>query len=490
MIFRFFKEKKLATQIWIILGLILGIFSVLLTLFVPTVLRYSFTKETYARLEDHQEFIIKYQNEFFADQGFTSGLKPFFPFSPSGEEKPKRLPFPHPEENANHPPLSFRIIEHLFLDTKGNIQKEIGRKNVSLDFIEALRGNIKKQRLKKKRYQTKIDQEIYFYVISSIELAGKEGYLVSYLEGKYRDNLVADVFFKIIQVIGVTLIISWIASIFIARNLTKPLTQLQQNVKVIAEKNWNHSVILERGDEIGQLSETIDWMREQLVEYNKKQQSFLQEVSHELKTPVMVIKSYVQSINDGIFPKDSLENSLEVIAEETVRLEKRVHFLLGHTKYEYLSKHQVKEIEFNLAELIRKTVSNFKWRSLDIDWKIDLEPTIINGDKEKLRIALENLLDNQVRYAKSVIAIKLAKSEVLPGKDVENNLLYTLKIWNDGPEIEEDNLENIFKKYKKGYEGSFGLGLAIVKLIVELHNGSIWVNNEDNGVAFYIQIKE
>lgn len=485
MIFRFFKEKKLATQIWIILGLILGIFSVLLTLLVPTVLRYSFTKETYARLEDHQEFIIKYQNEFFA-----SVPNPPPPFSAHGEDYSNHPPFPHPEEDANHPPFSFRIIEHLFLDTKGNIQKKIDRKNVSLDFIEFLRDNIKKQSLKKKHYQIKIDQVIYFYIISSTELAGKEGYLVSYLEGRYRDNLVANVFLKIIQAIGVGLLISWIASIFIARYLTRPLTQLQQKVKVIAEKNWNNSVILERGDEIGQLSETIDWMRDQLVVYNKKQQVFLQEVSHELKTPVMVIKSYVQSIKDGIFPKDNLENSLEVIAEETVRLEKRVHFLLGHTKYEYLSKHQLEETEFNLAELIRKTVSNFKWRSLDIDWKIDLEPTTIKGDKEKLRIALENLLDNQVRYAKTVIAINLAKSEVLPGKVVENNSLYNLKIWNDGPEIEEENMESIFKKYKKGYEGSFGLGLAIVKLIVELHNGMIWVNNEGNGVAFYIKIKE
>ena len=472
------KDRPMAVQIWMILGLVLGLSFVLSAILFPIVLRNSFTNETYARIEESQEYILKYDKtkELKNNDFFITKMK---------------------EEKARPP---FRIVRHLILN---NISVE---GELSLDILKQMYRQAEIQQENIKHYNKKIDEGEIFYVIRKVTIEGEELYLVSFLWEKYRENLVEGTFKRLIGPLVFVLIISWIASIAIAQYLTRPLVQLESKVKDIAARKWENPVTLDREDEIGKLGKTIDWMRLQLLEQDQKQQSFLQQVSHDLKTPIMVIRSYVQSITDGIFPRGNIKNSLKVIEEETERLEKRVHFLLSYTKYEYIAKHQLEETTFDLAELIRKTSSNFIWRNSDIDWEISIEPTIIKGDKEKIRIVLENLFDNQIRYARKTVTVELINkmdvvkkiltkekgSYITNKQDIEENVIRDfsclIKIWNDGPEIEGDIMENIFKKYKKGCEGSFGLGLAIVKLIIKLHKGLIWAKNEDQGAVFYIVI--
>jgi len=93
------------------------------------------------------------------------------------------------------------------------------------------------------------------------------------------------------------------------------------------------------------------------------------------------------------------------------------------------------------------------WLNPDLKWELDLEDIYFEGDREKLKIALENILDNQIRYAEKVISISLKEKE---------GSSFALRIWNDGPEITEFDMVDLFSKFRKGYEGNFGLGLAIV----------------------------
>lgn len=461
------KNKPMAFQIWIILGLVLGLSFVLLTILFPVVLRHSFTNEIYDRIVETQEYILKF--EFLEEMTNNK----FFVVKPEREKQ--------------QPP--FRIIRHILLLEKGiPVSREL-----PVEIINQMKQEAKMQAEDIKHYHKKVDVSEIFYVIRRVQLGGEDAYLVSYLWERYRENLVENTFRRLIGLLVFILFISWIASIAIAKYLTRPLVHLQSRVRDIAARKWEKPVLLDREDEIGEFGKTIDWMRKQLLEQEQKQQSFLQQVSHELKTPVMVIRSYVHSINDGIFPRGDMESSLKVIEEETERLEKRVHFLLGYTKYEYLANHQLEEKKFDMAELIKKTALNFMWRNADLTWELELDPVMIKGDKEKLRIVLENIFDNQIRYAKDTISIELKEDKQVINSILRNNKTgekedYTclLRIWNNGPEIEESVMGSIFKKYEKGYEGNFGLGLAIVKLIIELHKGLVWVNNEDSGVAFYI----
>ncbi len=455
------KDRPMAVQIWIILGIVLGLSFALNTLLFPVVLRYSFTNETYSRIEEAQEYILRYEDleelsEELSDQKSVDHM-----FSPQKSNRP------------------IHTVRHILLSEDGPLNSELPPE-VLLQIIK----EASKQQEEIKRYNRKIDKNEVFYVIRKVQIDGERVYLASYLWERYRNNLVKGTLRRLISLLIFILFISWIASIAITRYLTRPLVQLQSKVKDIALRKWESPVSLNRNDEIGKLGKSIDWMRLQLIEQDQKQQSFLQQVSHELKTPVMVIRSYVQSINDDIFPRGDMESSLNVIEEETKRLEERVHFLLNYTKYEYLSKHQLEREGFNMAEFISKTVNNFMWRNTDLNWELNFEPVKINGDREKLRISLENILDNQIRYASDTISIDLKNLS----EESSEGFSSCIRIWNNGPAIEENILDKIFQKYKSGYQGKFGLGLAIAKLIVESHNGQIWVENENGGVAFYIKI--
>ena len=216
----------------------------------------------------------------------------------------------------------------------------------------------------------------------------------------------------------------------------------------------------------------------QLIKRDQKQQEFLQEASHELKTPIMVIRSYIQSLIDGIIPKEDMNKTLQNMENETFKMEKRVHSLLNITKMDHLANQSLQIEDVNLKDLILKKVNRFEWRNIEIDWDLNLEDIICECDKEKLEVVLDNVFDNQLKYAYNEVRVTLKKEKEY----------VVIKIYNDGPQIKEENKEKVFQKFQKGEDGEFGLGLAIAKFIVELHEGKIWTVNEDNGVSFYINI--
>ncbi|MEN6461461.1 MAG: HAMP domain-containing sensor histidine kinase, partial [Syntrophomonas sp.] len=210
----------------------------------------------------------------------------------------------------------------------------------------------------------------------------------------------------------------------------------------------------------------------------------LQYISHELKTPVMVIRSYAQAIADGIFPRGGLEGSIKVIDEEAERLEKRIKDLLYLTKLDYLFKLKPEFDIIYVSELVENVVELLRWQRTDLLWDIDTTDNSFRGDYEQWKIALENILDNQIRYAKSRITIK-DKFMLINGESV-----IQIRIGNDGPPIEPGLLDKLFLEFEKGYQGQFGLGLAIANQIAAHHKARVWAENEINGVVFYIEVPE
>src|SRR6056297_158189 len=447
-----FKDKPLSFQIWIILGLILGGTAIILSIIIPVILRSSFTRETFARLEDAQEYLLNYGN--LRDELFE-----YFPIFPEREE------FRSP---------SFRIVRHTLITKEGMMIGGTTPVQYGSIFVE----NALSQTADTSNYQEKLENRVLFYRINKIELSNHPYFLVSYISGTYRDNLVEAIFNQILKLLLIISIVTWLASLLLARYLTRPLKRLESKVKNIANKKWDVPVNLDRDDEIGKLGKTIDWMRKQLIKRDEKQQEFLQEASHEFKTPIMVIRSYIQSLMDGIIPKEDMDDTLQNIEDETFKMEERVRSLLNITKMDHLSNQTLKVEDVNLKELVLKKVTRFEWRNFDIDWELNLKEISCLCDREKLEVVLDNIFDNQLKYANNKVLVDLKQKK---GNEI-------IRVFNDGPPIKEENKDKIFQKFQKGKDGEFGLGLAISKFILELHDGEIWVKNEDKGAAFYIKI--
>jgi len=203
--------------------------------------------------------------------------------------------------------------------------------------------------------------------------------------------------------------------------------------------------------------------------------------AHELKNQAMTIRNYSQSILDGIYPKGTLEGSIHLINSEADRMGKQVRDLLYLDKLDYyLARGQAERQAVEISSLIRSTVERFSSRRTEINWKLKLIPVTITCDPEQVRVVLENLLDNQTRYAQTSIAISNYWRE--------KNDRAVVRIWNDGPPIGQEQMKNLFIEYKTGQDGEFGLGLVIAKKIIESMQGSIRAENEEKGVAFYLEL--
>lgn len=324
------------------------------------------------------------------------------------------------------------------------------------------------------KYQTTIDGEDVYYIIRQNEYDGTLIYQASYAWDAYRRELVSTLFWRISILIGVISLLSLIPALWMSRELTKPIVEMERAVEKISNRQWETVLPLAREDELGQLARSIDAMRLELQEQDLAQQALLQNISHDLKTPIMVIRGYAQSIGDGIYPTGDLRGSAEVIDEEASRLEKKVVDLLYVTKLEYFKGQEMRLEPINLDKLMELLVARFKLRG-DLEWAVTGHAGEMLGDGEQIRVAFENVLDNALRYAQSSIRIHLNRTDA----GVE------IVIANDGPPVDE-NLD-LFHQFSRGKQGKFGLGLFIVQRIVTLHHGEVTLGNTADGVAVHFR---
>ncbi len=329
----------------------------------------------------------------------------------------------------------------------------------------------------------RVESANLFYLIRRIDTGAEEAFIITYGWDFYRDDIVKSFFYRFIGVLGFILLICLIPALLLARYISKPLVQLESHVRQIADRNWHQPILVKRNDEIGNLAASIEKMRKRLIQQDKAQQSFLQNISHELKTPVMVIRSYAQSISDGIFPQGDLASTVKVIDEESERLEKRIQDLLYLTKIDYLSTHEPVNDRSDLSEILHAVISRLSRRRSEVQWITDLPSLVVPGAAEQWTVVFENLLDNQIRYAAGRLAVSISPEQKETGETVT-----LVRLWNDGPPIDSKVMEKLFQQFSAGPGGHYGLGLSIVQRLVHLYSGRIWAQNEADGVAFYLEI--
>ncbi|WP_248925832.1 sensor histidine kinase [Paenibacillus hamazuiensis] len=353
-------------------------------------------------------------------------------------------------------------------------------------FMEAIEKNAQEQAAPLEKYSLSVNDQNLLYVIKKEMLDGKPNYLVSYAWGNYRNDLVMSMFARLLVLMVGVIAVSLLPCIALARYLTRPLVQMERHVGRLAERDWHEPLETRRKDEIGRLAQAIETMRQRLLRQDKAQQFFLQNISHELKTPVMVIRSYAQSIQDGIFPKGTLQESLNIMMKEAARLEKRIRDLLLLNKWNYLSS-RVKNFEpFPVKPIVEDVIERLRYRRPEIEWELSMDDSIqLSGDREQWIVAFENMLDNQLRYAQSRICISASLTSESGAEHFAASPV--IRIANDGPSLDEETAESLFEPFKTGKDGQFGLGLAIVRQIAEHHRMSVSAVNEEGEVVYYLR---
>lgn len=334
------------------------------------------------------------------------------------------------------------------------------------DLLKVMRGNLEKYHGIFKNASNDLDS--YYSVL---RITDKQ-YLIS---KTYSDNmdklenvLVNSVVYITVIVVGFFFIVlmMWVIT------LIHPLNQIRNYIERV-KLGKDAELHANRKDEIGELADALVSMRDELLRQEKTKEEMIHNISHDLKTPIATIKSYGESIKDGIYPYDTLEKSVDVIIENADRLEAKVHSLLFMNRVEYLISQDCEGISSNMQEIVETVVQNTKFIKPEITIQTDLEEVWFDGLAEPWRVAVENILENALRYAKTTIDIHLSEEE-------------GLTIANDGPCMDEDRIKVLFKPYEKGQGGKFGLGLSIVSKVVNANHYEVCGENTADGVIFRI----
>ena len=327
--------------------------------------------------------------------------------------------------------------------------------------------------LYEKQFKGTYNNMKYIFIISSIKYGNfGKSYLITYMPDIVDNSLL----YMVLWVGLIFIAIGFLTSKLVANYISKPLKELENCTVRIAHKDWTKPINVKNEDEIGRLANSMNLMQKELKRTDEEEKVFLQSISHDLKTPIMVIMSHAEAIIDGVYV-ESVEKNAEIIRDESLSLEKKVKQMLYLNTLDYVLENNFENIEINLHRLLLHITNRFKVINNNIEWDLDIKDATINGNVDKVQVSIENILDNSLRYAKSKICVSLKKEGAFA----------VIGIYNDGPHIPEEHLSHIFDNFYKDKTGKFGLGLAICMKIINYYNGEIEVTNKDVGVNFSIR---
>ena len=210
----------------------------------------------------------------------------------------------------------------------------------------------------------------------------------------------------------------------------------------------------------------------------EQQQTFFQNASHELKTPLMAIQGYAEGIQAGVMDTGS---AAEVILEESDRMTELVEELLDISKID-MGRQQLALSEMDIRELlydsIRAVESAAAASGITIAPDFSEEPIMVKCDDTQMRRAVTNILTNGLRYARSELRLTCRA----------DRRQVAIRIQDDGDGIAEADLPHIFDRFYMGRSGKSGIGLALTREIIHLHKGTIRARNGDTGAVFEISI--
>jgi signal transduction histidine kinase len=342
------------------------------------------------------------------------------------------------------------------------------------------------------RGTSRIKKEAVFRVICSRLYREKTqvGYVIigQSFEKIYEsmDKLLSVLLFSI----GITTLLILVLSYFLTERSLKPIDRLIHQAQQISRDNLSERLDVENPvDEIGRLTNVLNGLLNRLQDAFNKEQEFMADAAHELKTPLTVLRTHWEDELSNRELPDMFKEKLVKDIETITRLSKLINNLLLLSNSEY-SPLRADFEKLDLTELVKEVVSNttvlaeLKNQTINT---FELSPAFVQGDRARLYQLFFNLIDNAIKYTPEGGAINLSVKTEISSAIVE--------IKDNGIGIPEADLPNIFRRFYRVHKdrskklGGNGLGLAIVKLITDIHNGEIIVESQtEKGSSFIIKL--
>lgn len=295
---------------------------------------------------------------------------------------------------------------------------------------------------------------------------------IAFTNDNYIKESQEDAVHSIFPIVFLTLLVVSLLLAMWGSFVVKRIERLKVKIDHIEDDQYNHTISNSNDDEIKSLELAIEDMRISLKNQEEYRNQMYQNISHDFKTPLTVIKSYIEAVEDKV---EDIDTALPIIKDQTLKLENKVHSLLYLNKLDYIKDMNLIKLEkVDIYKIALESVQKFKYRNKDLEFKlISNSPGVFYGTNDSWETIIDNILNNAIRYAKKEIKITIRKNQLI--------------IYNDGPNIDNNLKEGIFSPFRKGIKGEFGLGLSIVKKTLQMMGYDVIVkNHKRKGVSFII----
>lgn len=368
----------------------------------------------------------------------------------------------------------------VLLDSIGVLNKEVVD---SSDFKKAVKGELGTS-IGKVDYDSAGVMAVSCPLKADEEIVGVLRFVTSLREVNREVGKIAVIFIGV----GIVVVIAVVAvSLFMADSIVNPIKDVTRAAQKMASGNYAVRSRKYMDDEIGKLSDTLNYMADEIVKREQLKNEFIASVSHELRTPLTAIKGWAVTLNDQQIDDTGLvRDGLQIIEKETERLSSMVEEMLDFSKF-VSGKVTLNKEKINLSSFFEYIAKYVELRSDrdKIDFTMECPENLpeIEADRNRLKQVLINVLDNAFKFTAEGGSVLLTVSK---GKKQ-----ITIAVKDTGCGISSDELPKVKERFYKGKNSKSqnGLGLSISDEIVKLHGGSLEFESELNvGTTVYITL--
>lgn len=284
------------------------------------------------------------------------------------------------------------------------------------------------------------------------------------------------------------LIMSLFLVAFLSKLITKPLVQMNEAAKKLAAGNYDADFVGHGYREIDELAQTLNYASRELAKTDNLQKELISNVSHDLRTPLTMIKGYSEVMRD--IPGENTPENVQVIIDETARLSDLVNDMLDLSKIQSGARRPKFE-RFNITETVRETLHRYEKLIMKDGYKIDTEldrDVYVNADRIMILQVIYNLINNAINYT--------GDDKYVLVKQEASKTRVKISVTDTGEGIAKEQLEDIWERYyrvdkvhKRAVIGT-GLGLSIVKGVLEVHGASYGVDSTPGcGTTFWFELE-
>lgn len=318
------------------------------------------------------------------------------------------------------------------------------------------------------------------------------GYVLTAYSSEYESNLIGTARRAVINSSAWVMLAAVVAVYFITERIIHPLRNMTAAAKRFGKGDFSTRVTVYGSDEVSELASAFNNMADSLGNLEKMRNSFLSNVSHDLRTPMTTIAGFIDGIRSGAIPPEKQDHYLQIISAEVHRLSRLVSQLLDISRLESGDR-KMNFTDFDVAEVARIILISFEQqieeKRLDVEFESDDE-VLVFADKDAIHQVLYNLCHNAIKFS------NIGGRFVIKINSIDPRRVF-VSVFDEGQAISSEDLPHVFERFYKtdksrGLDKSgVGLGLYICKTLIDAHDEKISVDSQDGvGTKFSFTLKK